>query len=78
MLGGVKEWRPPSKRGKKLYDDKSFVDSLREQYARRHSLSTRQALALRRVVTSYREQIPDFAARAAELGLETENVSKRR
>ena len=78
MLDGVSEWRPPSKRGKKVYDDRSFVDSLREQYARRHSLSTRQALALRRVVTSYREQVPDFESRAAELGLDTGNGSKRR
>ena len=78
MLQGVAEWREPAKRGKKVYDDKTFVESLRDQFARRHSLSTRQALALRRVVTSYRSQIPDFEARAAELGLSTENGRKRK
>jgi len=78
MLQGVSEWREPAKRGKKVYDDKTFVESLRDQFARRHSLSTRQALALRRVVASYRSQIPDFEAKAAELGLSTDNGRKRR
>ena len=78
MLQGVSEWREPAKRGKKVYDDKTFVESLRDQFTRRHSLSTRQALALRRVVSSYRSQIPDFEARAAELGLSTDNGRRRK
>ena len=80
MLQGVTEWREPAKRGKKVYDDKTFVESLRDQFARRHSLSTRQALALRRVVSSYRSQIPDFDSRASELGLSlsAENGRKKR
>ena len=78
LLRGVSEWREPAKRGKKVYDDKTFVESLRDQFERRHSLSTRQAMALRRVVASYRSQIPDFEARAAELGLSTSNGRKRR
>ena len=80
MLDRVSDWREPAKRGKKVYDDRTFVESLRDQFARRHSLSTRQALALRRVVTSYRSQIPEFEARAAELGLSTStgNGRKRR
>ena len=69
MLQSVTEWRPPAKRGKKVYDDKTFVDSLSEQFARRHSLSPRQTMALRRVVSTYRDQIPGYDAKAAELGL---------
>ena len=71
MMESVKEWRPATKRGKRVYDDQEFVKSLKEQYARRHSLSPRQLVALKRVVTLYRQQIPDFAERAKELGLKT-------
>ena len=71
LLKSVKEWRQPAKRGKKVYDDKTFVESLSDQFARRHSLSSRQAMALRRVVTTYRDQIPEYEARADELGLRT-------
>jgi DNA topoisomerase-1 len=69
MMEHVTEWREPAKRGKKVYDDKVFVASLSEQYARRKSLSPRQVMALRRVVASYGDKIPDYEARAAALGL---------
>ena len=69
LFKNLKEWRPPAKRGKKIYDDREFVRSLSDQYERRHSLSPRQTAALRRVVLAYKEKIPDYAAKAAELGL---------
>ena len=78
MFGSVRKWREPAKRGKKMYDDKTFVESLRDQFARRHTLSTRQALALRRVVASYREQIPGFEAKAEELGIQLQPDDGRR
>ncbi len=74
LFDTVKEWRPKAKRGKRVYDDKEFVTSLTEQYARRHSLSPRQLQALKRVVAIYHSQIPDYAARAAELGLREEKA----
>jgi hypothetical protein len=46
------------------------VKSLADQYARRHSLSARQVMALKRVAVAYRERIPGFDGKAAELGLE--------
>ena len=69
MMKSVTEWRVPLKKGRKIYDDKGFVESLATQFARRHSLSPRQTLALKRVAVAYRAQIPDFDARADELGL---------
>ena len=78
MFDSVREWREPTKRGKKMYDDKTFIDSLRSQYARRHTLSTRQALALRRVVASYREQIPDFETKAEGLGIQLRSGDGRK
>ena len=68
-MTSVTEWRPATKKGRKTYDDKGFVDSLRDQFERRHSLSPRQLVALRRVVVAYRAQIPDYEKCAAELGL---------
>ena len=71
LFDGVTEWRPPAKRGKKTYDDKEFVKSLADQYERRHSLSPRQVAALKRVISVYKGKMPDYAAKAASLGLET-------
>jgi len=69
LMKGVQKWRPASKKGRKVYDDQAFVESLREQFERRHSLSPRQLVALRRVVVAYRAQIPDYERQAAALGL---------
>jgi hypothetical protein len=69
LMETVTEWRPKSKKGKKVYDDKSFVKSLADQYARRHSLSARQVMALKRVAVAYRDKIPGYEAKAVELGL---------
>ena len=72
----ITAWRPSAKRGKKLYDDKAFVQSLDEQYERRHSLSPRQVQALRRVLFVYRDNIPEFAAKQEELGLKKDDGAK--
>ncbi|MBE6381752.1 MAG: type I DNA topoisomerase [Lentisphaerae bacterium] len=69
LFKGVTEWRPATKKGKKVYDDKSFVESLVDQYSRRNSLSPRQLMALKRVAVAYRSAIPDFDAKAEGLGL---------
>ncbi|MBR1871511.1 MAG: hypothetical protein IJ802_06770 [Kiritimatiellae bacterium] len=69
MAKHITEWKEPLKRGRRVYDDKEFITSLGDQFARRNSLSPRQAQALRRVIYNYREQIPDFDANAERLGL---------
>lgn len=56
----VKEWRPVAKKGKRVYDDATFVKSLQEQYSRRKSLSPRQLAALKRVAKIYKDQIPGY------------------
>ena len=75
MLEAVKEWRPPAKKGKKVYDDQEFVRSLTEQFGRRHTLSPRQVAALKRVLAVYKGQIPDYAAQAAALGIDAGNAA---
>ena len=69
LLAEVKVWKEPVRRGRRTYDDEEFVSSLRDQYARRRSLSPRQALALRRVCVTYKDQMPDFEEVADTLGL---------
>ena len=76
LLESVTEWRPPAKKGKKVYDDQEFVKSLADQFSRRHSLSPRQVAALKRVLNVYKGKIPDYAAQAAALGLETDDGAK--
>ena len=67
LFDDVTEWRPAAKKGKKVYDDHEFVRSLADQYSRRHSLSSRQIAALKRVATIYKSQIPDCENRIAAL-----------
>ena len=69
LLRTVTEWRPVARKGKKVYDDRGFVESLAEQFERRHSLSTRQVMALRRVAAAYHDKIPGYESKVAELGL---------
>ena len=71
MLKAVKVFRPPTRFGKRVYDDRTFYKSLTEQYARRHVLSDRQVSALKRIIRAYREQIPDYEAKKEKLGLES-------
>lgn len=69
LVSQISEWRPVIKRGKKVYDDKAFVQSLADQFARRHSLSARQVIALKRVAVAYKDKIPGFAENSERLGL---------
>jgi len=70
-MSAVTEWKPPVKKGRRVFDDKAFYESLSEQFERRKSLSPRQRGALKRLCGRYRGQIPDFDALAAKYGLRT-------
>jgi hypothetical protein len=78
MLGEIKTWREPVKRGKRSFDDREFADSLTGQFARRKTLTPRQVAAMKKMLLSYHEQIQDYAARAAKLGLPTSAPEKKR
>ena len=69
LLKSVKTWRPVARKGKKVYDDQQFLQSLSDQFSRRGTLSPRQLMALKRVVLAYRAQIPDFEKKAESLGI---------
>ncbi|NLG34222.1 MAG: type I DNA topoisomerase [Lentisphaerae bacterium] len=71
LLEGV-AFDPPRKFGKKVYDDQEFCASLRKQVESGRRLSPAQIGYLDKILRKYARQIPDFEAKAEELGLEKE------
>lgn len=65
----ITEWKPAVQRGKRVWDDKEFFDSLARQFEGKKTLSPRQVMALKKMLRRYASQIPDYDARATELGL---------
>ncbi len=63
------EFQEPRKVGKRVYDDKAFVESLGERVEQGRRLTDNQVRALDKIVQKYAAQIPDFEQRAEELGL---------
>ena len=69
LFDEVKDWREPKTRGKRVYDDRAFVESVREQMEKEpQKLSERQLRVLATMAVSYRAQIADADARLAALG----------
>lgn len=64
----------PRKVEKRTYDDGAFCASLREQVEGGKRLSPNQLKYLDRLVQKYRDQIPDFTARAETWGLGQEET----
>lgn len=75
-LNAVVTWNTPIKRGKRTYDDREFVESLKSQLAEKHFLTERQFEALKKLIRSYHEQIPNYAEVAAKFGIK--EVTPRR
>ena len=50
MLGEIKTWKEPVKRGKRTFDDKEFADSLIGQFSKRKSLTPRQVAAMKKML----------------------------
>jgi hypothetical protein len=53
-LRAVTEWKPPTVKGKKTWDDKAFFDSLDRQFKEQDRLSPRQIFALRKLAKRYK------------------------
>mgnify|MGYP000403217991 CR=1 FL=1 len=69
MLDQIQEWREPTQRGKRTYDDKKFAESIKEQYNQKGSLSSKQLNALKKTLSRYAEQISDYEQKRETLGL---------
>jgi DNA topoisomerase-1 len=60
---------PVTVKGKRTYDDRKFVASLREQTSSGRRLSDKQLAALKKLAAKYMEQFPDRSVVAAALGI---------
>lgn len=68
LFDGV-AFHPARKIGRRVYDDAKFVGSLREQVQSGRGLSAAQDAALAKILQKYADEIPDYSARTAALGL---------
>lgn len=68
LLGRVKEWIPPRQPGRRAFDERKFVASLRRHLDEGGTLTERQAGVLRRIAWTYADQVPELAALLNELG----------
>jgi len=66
------DFEPPRKVGKRTYDDKEFLGSLKEQVEGNRRLTDNQIRYLDRLVCKYAAQIPDFERIAPTLGIQHE------
>ena len=69
-------WNPPEKRGARVYDDKKFFDSLKDQVEAGKVLSERQMAALAKMASRYAEAIPGYEELMKELGVTVEKPSE--
>ncbi len=67
MTSQIQTWREPSGKGKRVFNDREFVNSLENQFQQKGSLSERQVAALVKLLSKYSDQISDFKERAGSL-----------
>jgi len=70
-MGRVQEWKPPVARGKRVFDDKAFYESLKKHYDSKGFLSDRQRKALRRMVERYSAGMEGYSDLAEKLNLKS-------
>jgi hypothetical protein len=76
LMKNVQTWNPPVMRGKREFNDQSFYESLSGQFGTKGALSEKQVAALKKIVTRYAAQIPDFDAIREQYGLPEPKVKK--
>jgi DNA topoisomerase-1 len=76
LLKNIQTWNPPVMRGKREFNDQSFYESLSTQFAAKGALSEKQVAALKKIVSRYAAQIPDFDAIREQYGLPEPKVKK--
>ncbi len=66
-LEQVKEWAEPVKRGRRTYDDRETVQSVREKFAEEGRITTRQQQMIHNLACKYMSQIGDEQVGALSL-----------
>jgi len=75
-MSHVASWHPPVTKGRRVFNDEGFYESLSNHFAARGSLSPRQLGALKRLVRRYREQVPGYEELAVKFSLERKNEKR--
>ena len=70
------EFNPPEKRGARVYDDKKFFTSLKDQLNAGRTLSEKQMSALMKLAARYSGSIPGYAGLASEAGVNAEPAAQ--
>jgi len=65
-LESVTTWKEPVTRGKRVFDDKAFYESLCGHFKKKCFLSVKQRSALKRLVSRYRDQVPGYEELSAK------------
>ena len=56
-LSKITAWKEPVKRGKRVFDDKEFAQSVTDQFKRNGTLSPRQRAAISKMLSRYKDQV---------------------
>ena len=57
QLSKITDWKEPVKRGKRVFDDKEFAESVIAQFKRNNALSPRQRAAISKILARYKDQL---------------------
>ncbi|MBN2302041.1 MAG: hypothetical protein JXN60_05935, partial [Lentisphaerae bacterium] len=68
-LATVTNWKEPVARGKRIFDDKVFYESLSQHFKTKGFLTEKQRAALKKLVKRYKEQISNYDAVAQQFDL---------
>ncbi len=69
MMEQITLWNDPVVRGKREFNDRSFYESLSNQFKNNGILSDRQITALKKMAVRYIDQIPDYMNKKDDLNL---------
>ena len=72
----VKEWKPAVTRGRMVFDDQKFYESLSRQFDSKKYLSDRQRAALKKMLGRYGSQVADFESLVERFGISVKAKSK--
>ena len=60
LINGITNWAPPTKYGKRTFDDKKFFTSVEKQFEKNKKLSEKQWISLLRLALKYSDQITEL------------------
>jgi hypothetical protein len=63
-FAAVSQWKDAVKRGRRVFDDKAFYESLARQFSVKRQLSPKQKAALRKMGGRYKLKLPPPAGSA--------------